>query len=74
MDISTKANIGDTVFFMSGNKVTTGQVKYIRIEIREVPIPLGFKNQVTIVNHISNNYRILEQDVFLTKQELLDSL
>ena len=34
MELKTKANIDDTIYFMSENKVTTSVIRYIKIEVK----------------------------------------
>ena len=74
MDIKTKANVGDTTYFLADNKIVTALIKYINIEVAEKTSQ--FKNipDVTIYYITSHSNKIHETNIFLTKQELLDSL
>lgn len=74
MQIKTKANIGDETFFMSENKVKTSTVRHIKIEATEEETQFGTKDKVSILYHTSSENKLYEEDTFLTKQELLDSL
>lgn len=72
MDIKTKANIGDTTYFLADNKVVTAVVKHINIEVTEQTTQFGPRLNVIIYYNTSN--KVYEKDIFITKQELLDSL
>lgn len=74
MTIETKANIGDEIYFMENNKVTMSTVKYIKIEIREQPTQFGSKTIINKTYQVANTASLDESQIFLTKQELLDSL
>lgn len=73
MNISTKYEINDVVFFMSNNAVSTAEIEKINIEIRTI-------EKVNIINityliKIDKAFQTMhESKLFPTKQELLDSL
>lgn len=73
MEITTKYNLGDTVWFMDKNKPKSDNIKHIRIEI------LNEKNNsnsfIYYVDDIYGNYgRYNEHELFPSKQQLLESL
>ena len=74
MEIKTKANIGDTTYFLADNKVVTAIVKYLNIEVAEQTTQFGPKEDTTIYYNTDIGNRVYEKDIFLTKQDLLDSL
>ena len=73
MKIETKLNVEDECYFLHSNKVKTGFVTDIRIlvlmEKMYIEYSVLFKNDNKAEHKI-----FLEEDVFKTKQELLDSL
>lgn len=74
MNINTKASIGDTIFFMVNNRVTFEEVKHIKIDICKKQHLYEEKTNITIIYSTNNDSKIHEKEVFLSKQELLDSL
>lgn len=71
MEIKTKYNIGDWVYFMHENKVHIGVIKKITIHIE--------KNKTNTVYSLTDQNNGLELQfgtpfLFLTKEELLKSL
>lgn len=74
MNITTKANIGDTIFFMECNKVTSEEVKHIKIEISNKQHLYTEKTSISTLYYTNNESQIYEKDVFLSKQNLLDNL
>lgn len=74
MDIKTKANIDDIIYFMSENKVTTSVVRYIKIEVKDTQTEFGPRQMTDITYHTSHGHKIQEEETFLTKQALLESL
>jgi hypothetical protein len=72
MNITTKANVGDTTYFLADNK--TALIKYINIEVAEKTSQFGTMPDVTIYYTTSPSNKVYEKDIFITKQELLDSL
>ena len=69
MEIKTKYNVGDKVYFLSNNAVVCLPIDTIRIEID--------KNNNIIKYRISNNGTCewrQEDKLFTTKEELLKSL
>lgn len=65
MTISTKYNIGDTVWFMHDNKCVSKKVENIKIDVDNM-----------YIQYIFNGYGIWlsEKHLFSTKEELLKSL
>lgn len=74
MNITTLANIGDTVYIMEKNKIAESCVEEIGIYIKSGNKDLQTVN-VLIIYTIKDRVReFQESEVFLTKQALLDSL
>ena len=74
MNITTLANIGDTVYIMEKNKIAESYVEEIGIYIKSGNKDLQTVN-VLIIYTIKDRVReFQESEVFLTKQALLDSL
>ena len=75
MDIKTKYNIGDSVFFMNDNRVWQGEIESFDI---------GFSQRSSGEKYITISYcvktefftdfSVSEHKLFLTKEELLKSL
>ena len=75
MDIKTKYNIGDSVFFMNDNRVWQGEIESFDI---------GFSQRSSGEKYITisycvkteffTNFSVSEHKLFLTKEELLKSL
>ena len=66
MKVKTKYNINDTVWFMSDNKIQCGMISGVGISVGQT---------VTIMYSMYSGYdRILEEKLFKTKQELLNTL
>lgn len=74
MNITTKADIGDYVYFLANNKIITTIVRCIRIEVAEQTSQFGPRENIAIYYDTNKSNKIHEKDIFLTKQELLDSL
>lgn len=73
MKIETKLNVEDECYFLHSNKVKTGFIE--DIQISALKEKMYIKYSVLFKNDDKTEYRIyLEEDVFKTKQELLDSL
>ena len=70
MKIETKFNIGDEVFYMTGNKVKTGEVKSMTIKV----YLNMFNEESMIILYQLIDSEVSENILFATKQELLDSL
>lgn len=69
MTIETKYNYNDKVFFLNNNKVVEGIIKKISI-LTDNTIEVRYR-----VSYDSYKFKSLkEEQVFNTKQELLDSL
>lgn len=71
MKINTKHSIGDTVFFMLDDKVTTGIVNSIQIVVGRAEVPRIF---YTIEYDGNIEIERAEFGVFATKQQLLRTL
>ena len=67
MEVQTKFNINDTVWVVADNKVTQRRITGIEISVEDSALP---KITYTTIGGI----KYPEQDVFKTKQELIDSL
>ena len=74
MRLETKAEIGSEIFFLENNRVTTATIKHIQINIKEEPTQFGTKFIITTTYNTDRTDKLLEQDIFLSKQSLLDSL
>ena len=74
MDIITKADIEDEIFFLADNKVKTSIIRHIKIEVTKEDTQFGTKDKVVTLYSTSDGCKLYEHDVFLTKQELLDNL
>ena len=78
--INYEHEVKDQIFFMHKNKITEGEVKEVQITIKKSQ----FANSVARIiyqisyiedgNHVSSLIAKPSEDVFATKQELLDSL
>ena len=84
MEIKTKLDLGDAVYFMSKNKVTCGKVMSIKT-ISELTNPstnlLGSKTHIIYLVDVLENHgysgiklEINEEFAFGTKEKLLESL
>lgn len=68
MKIETKFNIGDNIWFMSANKPASHKIAYIRINVdRENVVEIGYTPDGLVL-------KLIEKDVFSTKEELIASL
>ena len=74
MNITTLANIGDTVYIMEKNKIAESCVKEISIYIQSGNTDLQIINVVIIYTIKDRVREFQESELFLTKQALLDSL
>lgn len=76
MQIETKANLGDEIFYMSNNKVKSDIVKYIGIDIFQTKAPLTQEDiaQIKIEYQTESTDKVPESLAFLTKEDLLNSL
>ena len=74
MKIEIKANIGDEIFFMHENKVTSSTVIDILINVIEQKDLYSYTTVTKIIYTTKLLPKILEEDAFLSKQELLESL
>ena len=67
MEIQTKFNSNDTVWVVVDNKVTQRRITGIEISVEDPTLP-------KITYATIGDIKYPEQDVFKTKQELIDSL
>ena len=67
MEVQTKFNINDTVWVVVDNKVTQRRITGIEISVENPSKP-------EIIYATIGDIKYPEQDVFKTKQELIDSL
>lgn len=71
MDIKTKYDIGQSVFYMDNNKVKEGTIDRIHIDAQYN----AKDNKVKISYRLFTTAKYYEDDeIFLTKEELLKSL
>jgi hypothetical protein len=75
MEINTKFNIGDKVFYIHNNKLCKGVVRDIHVLV----FPVGLKRNISISYSIRNSFNIeiadfFEKDLFETKEELINNL
>ena len=80
MEIKTKLDLGHSIYFMNGNKVTSGKIVSIKI-ISELVDPLS--NSLDSRTHIVYLADVLKEDKYIeideefafgTKEKLLESL
>lgn len=71
MEIKTKYNLGDTLYFIKDNQVKSNSVWEINYRIAMVG---GGQRTEQIVYQMNSDGLIREQELFLTKEELLKSL
>ena len=69
MELNTKFNIEDNVFFLNNNKVCEGCIERTTILIEADIVEIKYRIKVDRIFKY-----LLEDKVFSTKQELLDSL
>ena len=74
MNITTLANIGDTVYIMEKNKIAESCVEEISIYIKSGNKDLQIVDVLITYTIESRVKEFQESEVFLTKQALLDSL
>ena len=74
MDIKTKYEIGQRVFFMCDNRVCEGTIESFNIEFGYWEGSKYLKVSYCVRNKFSKDYSIKEGNLFLTKEELLKSL
>lgn len=72
MNITTLANVYDTVYVLKDNKVVETIVTYICVEVYMKD--RDFMSTNTVINYQTNSGKFTEDKIFLTKQALLDSL
>lgn len=71
MKIYTKFNLGQQIYYMKDNKVTSHEVLEIKIGVEYNHY---FAKDVLINYKLNNGAIYEEEDIFATKQDLLDSL
>ena len=71
MDIKTKYDIGQSVFYMDNNKVKTDKIDRIHIEVRYDPNEIKVRMSYTL---FPTTKSYIDEELFLTKEELLKSL
>lgn len=82
MDIKTKFNIGNKVFFMHQNKVASANIEAIDIQVKKEmvtnkPNPYGYDiidNPYIFYKMEGFSLSLLESALFSSKQELIESL
>ena len=76
MDIKTKCNIGDTLYFLKNNAVAVRDIKEISIAITKDEIKIFYCYNTYPDTIMGTNPPIIvnEKDCFYTKQDLLNSL
>ena len=85
MQINTKYNIGDSLYFVENNKIVSREICGVNVEIFKVNECVNeFRNKFTIVykylkypKEVMGENPILyvnEEDAFITKQELIEKL
>ena len=72
MNITTLANVYDTVFVMKNNRIEETPVTFISIEVYIKERDLMSTN--TIIKYTTHSGTFTADQIFLTKQALLDSL
>ena len=72
MDIQTKANVDDTIFFLDKNKVKVATVHEIQIKIYSPQIP-EIKYKTKFRGVVESPWRN-EGNVFLTREALIKNL
>lgn len=70
MNIETRYNINNTVYFIHNNKVWEGTIKKITITVEHNSLSITYKVQYSDWKYKS----VKESQAYNTKQELLDSL
>ena len=76
MDIKTKYDLGQSVFYMNNNQVNESVINQILVEVRR---RIGYKSnfiiEMSVSYYLVNSNRLYEErELFLTKEELLKSL
>ena len=76
MDIKTKYDLGQSVFYMNNNQVNESVINQIFVEVRH---RIGYKRifiiDMSVSYYLVNSNRLYkERELFLTKEELLKSL
>jgi len=75
MRIETKADIGNTVYFMENNKIQSADIHEISAKVFSDGTNLSkIKYKTKYQNGGMNSAWLLEEEVFLTKELLLENL
>lgn len=75
MEIKTKYNIGDRVYFMHNNKVDSMRINGIRIRVKSSPNSIHRELITTIVYLIGGSESMyFKKYLFSSKEELISSL
>ena len=75
MEIKTKYNIGDGVWFMCDNKTRRGEILGVKAEINIMPKGPAQYNSYSVRDSVTTGVCVFpEYDLFPTKEELLKSL
>ena len=76
MDIKTKYDIGQSVFYMDNNQVKESVINNIFAEVRyRIGYKRNFIIDMSVSYYLVNSNRLYkERELFLTKEELLKSL
>lgn len=69
MEIKTKFNIGDTIYYMKNNRVCKNKVSQI-----EVKVYVTYKRDIKYKVELCPELWIPEYEAFGTKQDLINSL
>lgn len=75
MDIKTKFSIGESIYFLQGNKVTIGEILSINIIVENyttIKYKIEFKSSIGLTN-FRTRY-VLETNAFRNQDELLNSI
>lgn len=75
MEIKTKYNIGDEVWYISNNKVNSLKITRINVLTSLIPKTIGYGCELNqCVDYCEGNIVLPEYKLFPTKEELLKSL
>lgn len=74
MTIETKFNIGDTVWFLKNNKVTSMEVWCIEVSATKIYVKPTYVFFRAATSQNEGHLYFAEEDCFQTKEELLQSL
>jgi hypothetical protein len=71
MDIKTKYNIGDRVYYIFNNTISVGIIKSIDMNVRIFNSDDGENINLRMIQYLINNNHVSEEFVY-TKQDLLE--